>query len=112
MEEAWRRLGGGLEDNWRTIGGLSEAWRTIFPLGRSNWLQIMKNKFLRFLHFYPLISSFQALSCDQDDTAHFSLSSGIKNPQFDFIWLGIDPFFNRFSIDVRQIFDRFSIDLR
>ena len=28
-EAAWRRLGGGLEEAWRTIGGLREDWRRI-----------------------------------------------------------------------------------
>ena len=84
----------------------------VFVSRCSKWLKRSKNDVLRFLHFYPLISSFQALSCDQDDTAHFSLSSGINNSQFDFIWLGIDPFFDRFSIDFRSIFDRCSIDVR
>ena len=81
----WRRIDGRLEEDW----------------GCSKWLKITKNNFLRFLAFYHLISSFQALSCVPDDTAHFSLSFGIKNSQFDFIWLGIDPFFDRCSIDVR-----------
>ena len=29
LEEAWRRLVGGLEVAWRTIGGLREDWRRI-----------------------------------------------------------------------------------
>ena len=60
LEEDWRRTGGALED-WRRVGGgleggLEEEW------GCSKWLEIAKNDVLRFLPFYPLISSFQALS--------------------------------------------------
>ena len=74
MEEARRRLGGQLEDNWRTERGLEDN----FSIRALKLAANHKKKFLRFLHFYPLISSFQALSCDQDDTAHFPLSIGIK----------------------------------
>ena len=56
MEEARQEV----EEGWRRIeedrGGLEEDWRW------SNWPKIMKNYVLRFLHFYPLISSFQVLS--------------------------------------------------
>ena len=41
----------------------------FFSLGRSNWLQITKNRFLRFLAFYPLISAFQAFQCIANDRA-------------------------------------------
>ena len=41
----------------------------FFSLGRSNWLQLTKNNFLRFLAFYPLISAFQAFPCISNDRA-------------------------------------------
>ena len=71
--------------------------KSFFVSKSSNCLQITKNNFLRFLHFYPLISSIQPLSCHQCDEAWNSLSFAIKNSSFDFIWLEID----RFSIDCR-----------
>ena len=39
----------------------NDVFLSIFPLGRSNCLQITKNNFSRFLAFYPLISAFHAL---------------------------------------------------
>ena len=50
---------------WRPLGKmtffcLNDVFLTIFLLGRSNWLKVTKNRFPRFLHFYPLISAFQA----------------------------------------------------
>ena len=85
LEEDWRRVAGALEEPWRRMDPRSMAWvrpsmgimsrplgkitffcqndvfLTIFPLGRSNCLQITKNNFSRFLAFYPLISAFHAL---------------------------------------------------
>ena len=58
---------------------------------RSNWLKIVKNNFLRFLAFYPLISAFQASSCSPERTFR-DLSIGIENSSFHAIWLGIEPF--------------------
>ena len=63
-----------------------------FLWGRSNWLKIAKNNFLRFLPFYPLISAFQALSCLANDRSRRDLSFGIENSWFHGIWLGIEPF--------------------
>ena len=38
MEEAWRRIGRGLEEDWKRIGGgLEEAWRRIGRLVEKNW---------------------------------------------------------------------------
>ena len=65
---------------------------TIFPLGRSNWLQITKNNFLRFLAFYPLISAFQAFWCIANGRSWRDLSIPIKNSWFHAMWLGIRPF--------------------
>ena len=45
----------------------NDVFLTIFPLGRSNWLKVTKNRFPRFLHFYPLISAFQAFWCIAND---------------------------------------------
>ena len=50
-----------------------------FPSGRSNWLQITKNRLLRFLPFYPLILVFQALSCVANCRSWRDLSIGTKN---------------------------------
>ena len=81
----WRRIGGGLEEDG---GGLEEDFRGYslivvdfrnFLWGRSNWLKIAKNNFLRFLPFYPLISAFQALSCLANDRSRRDLSIGIEN---------------------------------
>ena len=69
LEEDWRRIGGGLEEDLRRIGGgLEEDWRRNL-WGRSNWLKMTKNNFLRFLAFYPLISAFQAFSYIASDRA-------------------------------------------
>ncbi len=50
----------------------------LFSLGCSNWLQITKNKFLRFWAFYPLISAFQAFPCISQDRSRKDLSFRIK----------------------------------
>ena len=78
----------------------NDVFLTIFPLWRSNCLQITKNHFLRFLAFYPLISMFHALWRSSSRRTFRDLSIHIKNSSFHGIWLGI------------QIFDRFSIDFR
>ena len=63
-----------------------------FLWGRSNWLKIAKNNFLRFLAFYPLRLAFQALSCLANDRSRRDLSIGIKNAEFHPLRLGIEPF--------------------
>ena len=45
------------------ISRLAARYSTVFVLRRSKQLKITKNYVLRFLPFYPLISTFQALSC-------------------------------------------------
>ena len=82
---------------WRPLGKITffcpnDVFLTIFPLGRSNWLQITKNNFLRFLAFYPLISAFQAFWCIANDRSWRDLSIPIKNSWFHAMWLGIRPF--------------------
>ena len=86
----------------------NDVFLTIFTLGRSNCLQITKNNFLRFLAFYPLISTFHALWRSSSRRTFRDLSIHIKNSSFHGIWLGIQ-IFDRFWIDFRQIFDRFSM---
>ena len=41
-----------------TISCLAARYSDVFVLRRSKWLKISKNKVLRFLAFYPLISVF------------------------------------------------------
>ena len=87
MEEDWRRIGGGWEEDWR----------------RSKWLKIAKNDVLRFWHFYPLISAFQAFSRIPNDRKLNLLSNGAVESFWDAVWLGIEPFlcFIWISIDFR-----------
>ena len=61
----------------------------FFPLGRSNWLQITKNNFLRFLAFYPLISAFHALWRSSWRRTFRDLSFRIINSSFHAVWLDI-----------------------
>ena len=63
-----------------------------FPLGVQNCERIPKTRVSRFLRFYPLISSFQALACGNSDRARRDLSIGVKNAQFHAVRLGIRPF--------------------
>ena len=88
MGEDWRRIGVGLEWDWRsargglkyTGGGLEEDWRrrNWVKLGWvwlgwvsffrcSKWLKVVKNSVSRFLPFYPFIQMFQAPSCLAND---------------------------------------------
>ena len=64
----WGGSGVDLRCIWVYLGG-----------SRCIWLQITKNNFLRFLHFYPLILAFQALSYIPNDRKLNLLSNGIKN---------------------------------
>ena len=63
-----------------------------FSFGVQNCEKIPKTKVSRFLAFYPLISSFQALACGNSDRARRDLSIGVKNAQFHAVRLGIEPF--------------------
>ena len=120
-QAAWRRSGGGMGGDlrcsyrnlWWPIA--AECWvtardflifvdfcqkcqkMTLFVSRCSNCLQITKNNFLRFWHFYPLVSSFQPLLRSSTRRTFHSLSFALKNSSFDFIWLEI----YRFSIDFR-----------
>ena len=49
-----------------------------------------KNKVLRFLPFYPLISVFQASSRTPKGRTFRDLSIGIENSSFHALWLGIE----------------------
>ena len=111
---AWVRHSMGIMS--RPLGKISffcqnAVFLTIFPLGRSNCLQITKNNFSRFLAFYPLISAFQALWRSSWRRTFRDLSLRIINSSFHAVWLDIQ-IFDRFSIDVRYMFNRFSIDFR
>ena len=96
---------------WRPLGKmtffcLNGVFLTIFPLGRSNWLQITKNNFLRFLAFYPLISMFHALWHSSWRRTFRDLSIHIKNSSFHAVWLGI-----RKSIENQSKIYRKSIEM-
>ena len=49
----------------------------IFPSGRSNWLQITKNRFLRFLPFYPRLIPLYG---------HFRLSHALQTVDLEEIY--------------------------
>ena len=51
-----------------------------------------ENDVLRFLHFYPLISAFQAFSRIPNDRKLNLLSNGAVQSFWGTLWLGIEPF--------------------
>ena len=55
-------------------------------------MEIAKNDVLRFLHFYPLISAFQAFSRIPNDRKLNLLLNGAVQSFWDALWLGIEPF--------------------
>ena len=92
----WMYIGVGVDLRWiwgafrvdwgRIEGRMEKDW------GRSKWLEIANNYVLRFFHFYPLISAFQASSRIPNDRKLNLLSNGAVESFWDAVWLGIEPF--------------------
>ena len=78
---------------------------SLFVSRWSNCLQITKNNFLRFLHFYPLISSFHALWRSSSRRTFRSRSFAIKISSFHAVWLGIRKSIENLSNIYRKSID-------